>query len=575
MNRVLKISLVAALLLALCYSCTVTSQIQRKQFTAQVRHTPKQVQNRMQMERDSALNAQMRRDSTQSTTSTKASFTIGGASDNWEDDGQGGRMLNINIEKVSITARSRMLAERDGRVEIDFLIVFPKELQGESQNIVITPYLLKGDTTKALSELQIRGGLFSKLQDRNYWQYYKYRNTIMERCGGNPSDEDSVRLQRAFERFVEHPYLTQARFDSITKGKETVTYIYKEQVNTEDDTKKLFITLSGHIQALDGSVYYMPPSDTITFNISSVLAFVENRERYVKNIISKYASVEDRGFLSFKVGKTELIDTMGDNGAQLSKITTLMQEILYQNEYHVDNILLTASSSPEGAAQSNLALSRGRAESLRGYLRKKFDFPEMDTLLKVNWIGEDWAELRRRVEADESIENKRAVIEIIGDEKGDPDARERKLRDKMPKQYKYILENIYPKLRAVNFTYSLRRVGMIKDTIETTEIDTIYARGCELLKNRQYKQASTILYSYRDQNSAVALLSLGNNRTAREILFELPQTDIVLYLRAIVCTRLGEKRLARECYAKAVEINENLAFRARLDPEIASLMNLK
>lgn len=568
--------IISIIVAAFGYSCSVTHTIQRKQYTAKVQHTLRQVQNKMQMERDSVLEAKLLQDSTNiNTTIMRDGMLFGSSKDNWADDGQGGQIISINIEKVSVVAKSRTLAERDGRVEIDFMIFFPKELQGESQNIVITPFLIKGDERIALSELQVRGGLFSKLQDRNYWLYSKYRNTLLATCNGNPTPRDSAKLQEAFERFIDHPYLTQARFDSITNGGETVSYLYKEEVKTDQNTKKIQITIQGEIQALDGSVYIMPPSDTISFNISSVLAFVEKRERYVKKIIGKYVSVQDRSLLSFATGKTNLVDTMGSNQEQLAKIGTLMSEILLQNEYHVDNITLTASSSPEGSATSNLSLSKGRAESLRRYLTTKFDFPEIDTLLKVKWVGEDWDELSRQIENDQQLDNKRALLELVGDQRIDPDVRERRIRDNFPKQYKRIMTHIYPKLRAVNFTYSLRRVGMVKDTIETTEVDTLYARGRDLLSMRRYKEASNILYPYRDQNSAVALLSMGMDRSAREILFELTPSAIVYYLRAIVCTRLGEKRLARDCYIKAIEIDDKLAFRARLDPEISSLMNLR
>ncbi|MEF9950554.1 MAG: hypothetical protein RR752_05180, partial [Mucinivorans sp.] len=451
-----------ALTLALSYSCSLTYKMQRKQYHAQLQHTPKKVQNKIQMERDSILDAQLSRDSiNDNVTTIRNGLLFGNSKSSWVED-EDGAMVSVNIDRVSVVGKARTLAERDGKVEIDFMIIFPKELQGESQNILIKPFLIRGDERIALNELQIRGGLFSKLQDRNYWRYYKFRNQVMARTGGEIQDQDSIKLQRAFERFIDHPYLTQARFDSITKGSETVTYLYREKVKTEQDTKKLMITLAGQIQALDGSQYFMPPSDTITFYISSMLSFVEQRERYIKKVIEKYASVEDKAFLNFQVGKTNLIDTLGDNKAELNKIGLLMKEILIQNEYHVDNITLTAGSSPEGNEQSNFWLSRGRAESIKHYLTTRFDYPEMDTLLKVRWVGEDWGELINRIKADETIDAQRAILDILGNETLTPDAREGKVRERFPKQYKYMLNNIYPKLRSVKFTYALRRVGMIK-----------------------------------------------------------------------------------------------------------------
>ena len=564
-------SCIGFLCLAVLLGCSTAQRVGRKQFRASLSHTTEEMRRRD--EASEPVQADSSRTTVDSTASS--SLVFGKTSDWVDDDHTGGKMLKLDIERVTVVARSRTLAERDGRVEIDFLVILPKELQGNSQSMLITPYLLKDTARIALEPLEVRGGLYSKLQDRNYWRYYKYRDLVLARSGGEITVEDSIRLHRAFERFVDHPYLTQARFDSITRSTETISYIYKQTVKTEEGVKKLLVTIEGQVKALDGSVFYMPPLDTLSYNISSVLAFVDPADRYVKKIISKYASVEDRAFLNFRVGRTELIDTMGDNAAQLAKIRRLMGEILEQNEYYVDRIVVSASSSPEGDARSNLWLSRGRAESLKGYLRKQFDYPEMDTLLRVEWVGEDFPELLRLVEADEVIEPKKAIVELLSDEKTDPDVRERRVRERFPTQYRYMLDNLYPRLRSVRFTYALRRVGMIKDTIQTTEVDTLYATGRDLLARRHYREASTILYPYRDQNSAVALLSLGFNQSAREVLFELEPTATVLYLRAIVCARLGERRLAKQCFVSAMELNPSFEFRGRLDPEIATLMNLR
>lgn len=48
----------------------------------------------------------------------------------------------------------------------------------------------------------------------------------------------------------------------------------------------------------------------------------------------------------------------------------------------------------------------------------------------------------------------------------------------------------------MSFLYDLRRVGMIKDTIHTTERDTLYDRGRRLMEDRRYKEALTILTPY-------------------------------------------------------------------------------
>ena len=109
---------------------------------------------------------------------------------------------------------------------------------------------------------------------------------------------------------------------------------------------------------------------------------------------------------------------------------------------------------------------------------------------------------------------------------------------------------IYPQLRAVNFRYNLRRKGMVKDTIHTTELDTTYARGVELLQKRKYAKALYILNDYNDRNTVVAHLSLDHNERAMELLASLPKDAVTEYLKAIACSRLGRKEEGRRHSSK-------------------------
>ena len=74
-------------------------------------------------------------------------------------------------------------------------------------------------------------------------------------------------------------------------------------------------------------------------------------------------------------------------------------------------------------------------------------------------------------------------------------------------EYRYLREKIYPKLRSVSFDFHLHRAGMQKDTVHTTELDTVYMAGIEALRNLDYKKAVEKLRPYRDYNTALAYMS--------------------------------------------------------------------
>ena len=473
----------------------------------------------------------------------------------------GERVMSVQIEQVTVISRMRSVPERNGHVVLDFIVTLPKQLLGKSRSVVITPILHKPDESVALEDLVIRGGRFSLLQERDYWQY----ETYVERFR-----PDTVGREAAFNRFVKFPYPQDARLDSLVEGRSTVTYYYSQEVKTDETSKKMQITLQGQVLAVDDSAYCLPPSDTLSYVVSSMLSFVDTVPRSRIKVIDKFVTVEDRNYIQFFVGDTRVVDTLGDNRRQLDKITSLMQQIVEQQEFYVDTITLTAASSPEGDYAFNDRLSQGRAEALKRYLVRRYG-RSIDTMLIVRWVAEDWAELTNRIRTDREVVNRDAVLELIVAEKN-PDRREQAIRQQFPKEYAYIRSVIYPQLRAVNFRYNLRRKGMVKDTIHTTELDTAYARGVELLQKRKYAKALYILNDYNDRNTVVAHLSMDHNERALELLAAMPKDAVTEYLRAIACSRLGRKEEGRCHFLEACRLDGRMEYRGNLDPEIAELL---
>lgn len=546
-NKILQIGLLSAALGSL-FGCSVAGRLQRQQMTASLSQlTRAERQERQQDYRPQVVKLQ------------RDSNTFFLAPVDTLADGE--RVMALQIEQVTVVAKMRSIPERNGRVVLDFIVTLPRQLLGKSCSVVITPILHKPDESVALEDLVIRGGRFSLLQERDYWQY----ETYVERFR-----PDTVGREAAFNRFVKFPYPEDVRLDSLVEGRSTVTYYYSQAVKTDETSKKMLITLQGQALAVDDSAYRLPPSDTLSYIVSSMLSFVDTIPRYRIKVVDKFVTVEDRNYIQFFVGDTRVVDTLGDNRRQLDKITGLMRQIVEQQEFWVDTITLTAASSPEGAYAFNDRLSQGRAAALKRYLVRRYG-RSIDTMLTVRWVAEDWAELTNRIRTDREIVNRDAILELIAAEKN-PDRREQAIRLRFPKEYAYIRSVIYPQLRAVNFRYSLRRKGMVKDTIHTTELDTAYARGVELLQKRKYAKALYILNDYNDRNTVVAHLSLDHNERAMELLATMPKDAVTEYLRAIACSRLGRKAEGREHFLEACRLDGRMEYRGNLDPEIAELL---
>ena len=546
-NKILQIGLLSAALGSL-FGCSVAGRLQRQQATARLAQLTRAERHERQQDSRPQV-VKLQRDSN--------TFYLAPV-DTLAD---GERVMSFQIEQVTVVAKMRSIPERNGRVVLDFIVTLPKLLLGKSRSVVITPILHKPDESVALEDLVIRGGRFSLLQERDYWQY----ETYVERFR-----PDTVGREAAFNRFVKFPYPEDVRLDSLVEGRSTVTYYYSQEVKTDETSKKMLVTLQGQVLAVDDSAYRLPPSDTLSYIVSSMLSFVDTVPRYRIRIVDKYLTVEDRNYIQFFVGDTRVVDTLGDNWRQLDKITGLMRQIVEQQEFWVDTITLTAASSPEGAYAFNDRLSQGRAAALKRYLVRRYG-KSIDTMLSVQWVAEDWAELTNRIRTDREIINRDAILELIAAEKN-PDRREQAIRLRFPKEYAYIRSVIYPQLRAVNFRYNLRRKGMVKDTIHTTELDTAYARGVELLQKRKYAKALYILNDYNDRNTVVAHLSLDHNERAMELLATMPKNAVTEYLRAIACSRLGRKAEGREHFLEACRLDGRMEYRGNLDPEIAELL---
>lgn len=530
------------------FGCSVTGNLQRRQTTAHLSQLTRAERQQQQADARPQV-VKLQRDSN--------TFFLAPV-DTLAD---GERVMALQIEQVTVVAKARSVPERNGRVKLDFIVTLPKQLLGKSRSIVVTPVLHKPGGRMALEDLVIRGGRFSLLQERDYWQYATYVERFRP---------DTVGREAAFNRFVKFPYPEDTRLDSVVERRGMISYYYSEEIPTDETSKRMAITLQGRVEGIDESAYRMPASDTLTYVISSMLSFVDIMPRYRVKVIDKYVTVQDRNYIQFFVGDNRVVDTLGDNRQQLDKITGLMRQIVEQEEFWVDTITLTAASSPEGGYTFNDRLSQGRAQALKQYLVKRYG-RGIDTLLTVKWIAEDWPELMQRIRTDKSIENREAILALIASEKN-PDRREQVVRRRFPKDYAYIRSMIYPQLRAVNFRYNLRRKGMVKDTVHTTELDTAYACGVELLRKRKYARALYILNDYNDRNTVVAHLSMDHNERALELLGSMPKDAVTEYLRAIACSRLGRKAEGREHFLEACRLDPRMEYRGNLDPEIAELL---
>ena len=565
-------------------------------------------------------------------------------------DEDGEMVAHDVIDAAVVTARFRNVAERHGKVDLEFQIIVPEAMQDSRWQLRFYPdmYVL-GDSIR-LEPVVITGRDYRKAQLKGYQQYERFLASIVSdttrfinvwqlelflqrnipEVYGFRSDSTEVsdeqfasvygvteRLavdhytnkiakrwnnrkkslrDRMYRKYVKVPIVTEGiRLDTVLRDVNgDFIYNYVQTISTRPKLRKVDIVLSGEVWESDRKVYLMSRSEPLTFYISSLSSFVDGKERYLTRVIERRAQANTACYVDFASGSSEVDISLSNNRDEIGRIRGNLAQLIEDTVYDLDSIVVTASASPEGSDRANRALAQRRSESVcrffEGYIRHYRDSLDREAGFSIGEDGEVVHEVHRpdiRFIARNGGENWTMLDALIWKDSTmtdaqkeeyarlrasavDLDAIEKGLR--MQPYYRYLREQVYPRLRTVRFDFHLHRKGMVKDTVHTTELDTTYMLGVQAIRDRDYERAVSYLRTYADYNTAVAYCALDYNASALSILETLEPTAEVLYMRAVVYTRLGRVQEAVQCYVNSCELNPAYIHRGNLDPEIAALI---
>lgn len=539
-----------------------------------------------------------------------------------------GEMVATDVIAASmVTARFRNVAERAGKVTLEFDITVPQSMLDSKWRLKFKPYMMTAGDTTALDPVFITGKGYRDEQMKGYRRYQAFISSIiddsaafirkapleiflkryfpelyvMKTDSSYVSDNEArnifgVSVREAvfhytrhglwkrnerkrdnagmmFRKYIKDPFVDgPIRLDTVIASADgELIYRYVQNVNYRAGMKRADISLEGDLYEDGERVCGIRKPDNIVFYISSLSSMADTAPRYVLEVIERQVSGQIETMLDFHKGKSDVDISVGRNRKELSRLSGWIDRIAGNGELEIDSVLITASCSPEGSYRLNSRLAKSRAESVREYVQPLLG-DRMKGKVRTSCIPENWNRLREEVAADSLIGGKAAarIAEIA--EMEDKDAAERRLAA-IP-EYSYIKETVYPRLRCVNFRFHLHRVGMVKDTVHTTRLDTLYMRGVEAIGQTDYKTALCILGPYRDYNTALALLLSGYDEAASDCLAAMEKlSPKACYLQAVILSRSGKYGLAEKYYRLGVEADPSLAHRANLDPEMHMLLD--
>lgn len=563
-------------------------------------------------------------------------------------DENGEMVAHETLDAARVTARFRNVAERGGSVDLRFQILVPEKMQDSDWQLCFYPDLFVLEDSIRLEPVLITGSGYRKAQLKGYQQYrrfleslsadslhfvdrrqlenflrrnipsiYRYRTDSSfvsdeaftsafgiteQRALEHYTNDLRVRLNRrkverkeeVFRQYVKAPIVSEGlRLDTVIQqiGGD-IAYEYVQSVRVRPKMRKASVILGGEILQDGQVIYRVPPSEPLTFYISSLSSLTDNRIRYKTKVISRAVQANTACYIEFEQGKADIRENRGNNPAEMGRIKENLVSLVEDKVFDLDSIVITASCSPEGSWESNRKLSVLRSESVsrhyQAFLKRREDslrrsqgvMLSMDESYRAaqkapirfipHYDAENWDMLDALVEKDSTLA--RADKDRYGKirETADLDTREKMLQELSG--YRYLRENLYPRLRTVRFDFHLHRKGMVKDTVHTTEVDSTYMLGLEALREREYEKALSLLREYRDYNTAIAYVSLDYNASAMDILKDLEKTPQVNYMLALLYARKGDNQNAVQYYLNACHEDRSYVFRGNLDPEINVLI---
>lgn len=503
-----------------------------------------------------------------------------------ELDEKTGEYLSVfRLDEVVVTAMAKTVPERNGMVNLDFVVKVPHRLLQQDWQMVINPSLQNGSRVSKIDSIEITGTRYDYVDQRH--EFYgkmrrKYEKDLRGSLHGRIDGVFSPKFRDAEKRVADAAYKhymdsismpkTGFRLDTIVRHPEDCEYYYTHVVSTKDIDSKLKIWFDARITNLGYDEFKLVKSDTLTFLISSMMQFLDRTPRYIRKTVSRRVTDELSANIQFLVGRAEVIDTLGNNAAEIQKIKDKFLEIHQGNEFVFDSIVFTASCSPEGSMASNAVLAKRRAASLKQFLIPIFQANPMavDGMIERS-VPENWKQCRSEVLKSPYINNAKEIVSIIDSEKDD-DRKEARIAADYPADYKSLREKIYPVLRAVDFQFHLARRNMVEDTVVTNEIDYEYAEAIKLMDRRRYKEAMPKLLEYTDWNTAICYMSLGYDQMAYNIIIKEPESSDKNYLMAILSARLNKIEDAVSYFLKSCRMDYHKISRGELDPEISKLI---
>ena len=344
-----------------------------------------------------------------------------------EDEETGEMVATEVLQAATVTARFQNLAERRGKVDLEFLVTVPAGMMHEKWQFRLYPDLfVLGDSTR-LEPVLITGKAYREAQLRGYERYSKFLSRIIQddmeflniyqfelflqrnipelfafktdssfvseaafkseygldeqevvehyinkarRKANNQLKRKRGKMQ---DKYIPAPIVTEGiRLDSVvTTNQGDIVYHYVQTIETRPKLKKATILLAGDIYEADKMIYHLPEMEPLVYYISSMSSFAdESIVKYLTKVIERRAEANTAYKIDFEVAKSDIKPELGENAKEIARIKENLASLMQNEVFDLDSISINATASPEGSYDLNSRLAHSRSVSVTNYFTK-------------------------------------------------------------------------------------------------------------------------------------------------------------------------------------------------------------
>ena len=337
---------------------------------------------------------------------------------------ENGEMVATDVlQAARVTARFRNVAERSGKVDLNFRIIVPEAMQDRDWQLRFYPDLFVAEDSLRLDPILITGEGYRKAQLKGYEHYRRFLDSIAadsthfvdrfqlemflrrnlpdiyryktdstavseeefrshygiteQQALAHYTNQLVVRRNRRkvsrkddmFRKYVKVPIVTEGlRLDTVIVSPDgDILYDYVQSIHVRPSLRKATVLLSGDIFEEDRRIYRVPRTEPLTFYISSISGLSDDAVRYKTVVTERRIQANTACYIDFEQGRAEIRKETGHNREEMARIEGNLRSLLQHRDFDLDSIVVTASCSPEGSFEHNRKLSMRRSESVSDY----------------------------------------------------------------------------------------------------------------------------------------------------------------------------------------------------------------